>query len=63
MGTDTVTFDNTTIYSKFGFDYVAAFDTSGSLKWVKTFGGPQANGVSFEHATDQFGNIVFVWVL
>lgn len=57
MGSDTVTFDNTTIYSKFGFDYVAAFDTSGSLKWVKTFGGPQANGVSFEHATDQFGNI------
>ncbi len=57
MGTDTVTFDNTTIYSKFGYDYVAAFDTSGSLKWVKTFGGPQADGVNFEHATDKFGNL------
>lgn len=57
MGADTVTFDNTTVYSKFGYDYVAAFDTSGSLKWIKTFAGPQANWINLEHASDDEGNV------
>lgn len=56
MGHDTVTFDTTSIYSKFGYSYLAQFDTSGTLKWVKTFGGPQIDGVNFEHAMDGFGN-------
>jgi hypothetical protein len=56
MGNDTVTIDTTTIYSKFGYSYLARFDTSGTLKWVKTFGGPQIDGLNFEHALDGSGN-------
>lgn len=56
IGHDTATFDTTTIYSKFGYSYLARFDTSGTLKWVKTFGGPQIDGVTFEHAIDGLGN-------
>jgi len=54
---DTVVIDTTIIYSRMLYYFLATFDTSGALKWVKTFGGPQGGSLNYEHAIDSHGNI------
>jgi len=36
--------------------YMAAFDTSGTIKWLNKFGGPSPYFPSFEHGVDAYGN-------
>jgi len=39
-----------------GCYYMAAFDTSGTIKWLSKFGGPSPYTESLEHGVDGFGN-------
>jgi hypothetical protein len=57
LANDTAVIDTTTIYSRMTYYFLSVFDTSGSLKWVRTFGGPLGGNPNFEHGFDASGNM------